>query len=96
MALLPSASFTDWDPDNLKVLEAVAQSFETKYNGQPAAKTFRGQVDQIREAYDQYAATTNGTIAAPEIALNDPTGKLLKLSDLKGKVVLIDFWASWC
>jgi thiol-disulfide isomerase/thioredoxin len=96
MALLPSASFTDWDPDNLKVLEAVAQGFETKYNGQPAAKTFRGQVDQIREAYDQYAATTNGTIAAPEIALNDPTGKLLKLSDLKGKVVLIDFWASWC
>jgi thiol-disulfide isomerase/thioredoxin len=34
--------------------------------------------------------------AAPEIALNDPQGKLRKLSDLKGKTVLIDFWASWC
>jgi thiol-disulfide isomerase/thioredoxin len=33
---------------------------------------------------------------APEIALNDPQGKLRKLSDLKGKTVLIDFWASWC
>jgi thiol-disulfide isomerase/thioredoxin len=33
---------------------------------------------------------------APEIAMNNPGGKLLKLSDLKGKVVLIDFWASWC
>ena len=33
---------------------------------------------------------------APEIALNDPNDKLIKLSSLKGKVVLIDFWASWC
>jgi peroxiredoxin len=33
---------------------------------------------------------------APEIALPDPTGKVRKLSDMKGKVVLIDFWASWC
>ena len=33
---------------------------------------------------------------APEIALEDPYGKTYKLSDLKGKIVLIDFWASWC
>ncbi len=33
---------------------------------------------------------------APEIALTDPDGKIRKLSSLKGKVVLIDFWASWC
>jgi len=33
---------------------------------------------------------------APEIELNDPNGKPLKLSSLKDKVVLIDFWASWC
>lgn len=32
----------------------------------------------------------------PEIAMPDPNGKVRKLSDLKGKVVLIDFWASWC
>ena len=34
--------------------------------------------------------------AAPEIVMNDPDGKTRKLSDLRGKMVLIDFWASWC
>lgn len=33
---------------------------------------------------------------APEIELPDPAGNLVKLSDLKGKYVLIDFWAGWC
>lgn len=33
---------------------------------------------------------------APEIAIPDVAGKTVKLSGLKGKVVLIDFWASWC
>lgn len=33
---------------------------------------------------------------APEIKLPDPKGDTIALSSLKGKVVLIDFWASWC
>ncbi|MDR1345512.1 MAG: TlpA family protein disulfide reductase [Bacteroidales bacterium] len=33
---------------------------------------------------------------SPELAFSNPDGKILKLSDLRGKVVLIDFWASWC
>jgi len=33
---------------------------------------------------------------APELNYKDPNGKLISLSSLKGKVVLIDFWASWC
>lgn len=33
---------------------------------------------------------------APDIALTDPEGKVRRLSELRGKWVLIDFWASWC
>jgi thiol-disulfide isomerase/thioredoxin len=33
---------------------------------------------------------------APEISLPDPNGDTIKLSSFKGKIVLVDFWASWC
>lgn len=32
----------------------------------------------------------------PEITLKNPEGKTISLSKLRGKVVLVDFWASWC
>jgi thiol-disulfide isomerase/thioredoxin len=33
---------------------------------------------------------------APELSLPDKNGDTIKLSSLKGKIVLVDFWASWC
>jgi len=33
---------------------------------------------------------------APEIALPNPEGDIVKLSSMKGKYVLVDFWAKWC
>lgn len=33
---------------------------------------------------------------APELKYKDPNGKVISLSSLRGKFVLIDFWASWC
>jgi pimeloyl-ACP methyl ester carboxylesterase/peroxiredoxin len=34
--------------------------------------------------------------AAPDFSLKTPEGKLFKFSKMKGKYVVIDFWASWC
>ncbi len=33
---------------------------------------------------------------APELKFNNPEGKQISLSALRGKIVLLDFWASWC
>ncbi|MEY4905228.1 MAG: hypothetical protein RLZZ292_3043 [Bacteroidota bacterium] len=43
-------------------------------------------------------STTAPTLdkAAPEITLNDANGTAISLSSLKGKVVIVSFWASWC
>jgi thiol-disulfide isomerase/thioredoxin len=34
--------------------------------------------------------------AAPDVALPDVTGATVRLSAFKGRIVLVDFWASWC
>lgn len=95
-SLLPNSSFDNWDTNNLKIFEVVAQSFETSYPESSAAETFRNQISQIQEAYKKYFESKNGSVEAPEISLNKPSGEELKLSSLRGKFVLIDFWASWC
>ena len=37
-----------------------------------------------------------GNPSSPQLVLRDIKGKTLRLSDYKGKVVLINFWATWC
>ncbi|NII81024.1 AhpC/TSA family protein [Pedobacter riviphilus] len=47
------------------------------------------------KALEQMKATEIGQ-NAPDFEMADTEGKLFKLSSLKGKYVLLDFWASWC
>lgn len=60
-----------------------------------AQKDFQVSNDGLEVTEAQMATLRIGD-KAPEIAMKDPQGNMRKLSDLKGKVVLIDFWASWC
>jgi thiol-disulfide isomerase/thioredoxin len=66
-------------------------------------KLLKQQVDRIALQGQQPAeqetppgSKINVGQPAPEISMPNPDGKVMKLSDLKGKVVLVDFWASWC
>ena len=53
------------------------------------------KVPHFKQIVEQYGKAMVGELAQ-DIELESPDGKKLKLSSLKGKVVLIDFWASWC
>ncbi|MFM9985710.1 MAG: redoxin domain-containing protein, partial [Flavobacteriales bacterium] len=80
----------------------VFTSLEPAYGSMPIYKAIRQESEMLTNPRGgmKPAAGPDSQVGigkqAPEIALNDPQGKLRKLSDLKGKTVLIDFWASWC
>jgi thiol-disulfide isomerase/thioredoxin len=49
-----------------------------------------------KEAAKEQQGPLQENVPAPAITVNSLNGKPLNLSDLKGKVVLINFWATWC
>ena len=50
----------------------------------------------VRHLDDKLRTAVVAGMEAPDIVMTDRDGKTRRLSDLRGKVVLIDFWASWC
>jgi len=69
-------------------IDALAKRFETERPTMKQAQVFVGNAKRMR-------GIQIGD-AAPEITLNSTQDKPVSLSSLKGKIVLIDFWASWC
>ena len=66
-----------------------------KYPNSSYIKSFHEGLTEQRKQAEQEKKVAVGQ-PAPEITMNNPDGKPLSLSSLKGKVVLVDFWASWC
>ncbi|MES2591672.1 MAG: TlpA disulfide reductase family protein [Bacteroidota bacterium] len=56
------------------------------------------KTESDKETVKQEAAAVGINVGnkAPDLKFANPDGKEIALSSLKGKVVLIDFWASWC
>lgn len=94
--LTPNMGFKDWDQSNLLTLKKLSEAYLKKYKDSPIAQNMAQQIVQIEASFNQYKTVNSGSNLAPEIALNNPEGKQIKLSSLRGQYVLIDFWASWC
>jgi len=72
----------------LPINDAIMTSLLKTYPSNELIKSRKSEIDK-----EKHLAI--GTLA-PEILMTDPDGKMFSLTSLKGKVVLIDFWAAWC
>lgn len=76
------------DPDQAaaaeKAFKALSPELKATYTGKNIAQIFEA------------GRKTAVGVMAMDFTQNDPDGKPVKLSDFKGKYVLVDFWASWC
>ena len=88
------------DPyEDFSYFNMVDSSLSIAYPKAESVKELHRQVTEIL-AQQNYFRQSEKHLAigalAPEIALPDPDGDTILLSSLKGNIVLLDFWASWC
>jgi peroxiredoxin len=73
-----------FEPELIKYAEEI----KLKFPGNKAVQSFVGRMEAVK--------SVSVGQPAPDFELPTPDGKQVKLSDFKGKYVLLDFWASWC
>lgn len=81
-ALIPLFSQND-----LEYAKVLCNKFVSEYPNSSVAQQLKSQLPKGASGVGE---------SVPDITLADVNGKTISLSSLKGKVVLIDFWASWC
>ncbi len=74
-------------PD-LNEIEPLFNSLSARIRQSKAGKEYAAKIEKLR--------TIAIGATAPDFEQSTPDGKPVKLSDFKGKYVLLDFWASWC
>jgi peroxiredoxin len=67
---------------------STAEKLKKEWPDYSVTREFLDYVDKLK-------VTAIGQVA-PEIEMPNPEGQVIKLSSLRGKYVLIDFWAKWC
>ena len=87
----------DGSAENLAAFEKSITDLQTAY----PESDLVGNMNKIKgQLVQRLAMAAQSPIKvgapAPDITMNNPNGKPYSLSDLKGQVVLLDFWASWC
>ena len=94
LAVLQVVGNLDAEQD-FALLDSLGNIFAANPPDSKHTKNFLAYVDQVRAQMKKLEKVQIGKMA-PEINLPDPNGDYVALSSLRGKVVLVDFWAQWC
>ena len=82
------------DDEVYKLVSKIA----SKFPANRSVVSIKEQLEIQKKKQEEQLALEQQWIGkpAPEIKMQDPSGKTIALSSFKGRYVLVDFWASWC
>lgn len=87
LAVLVTADYLDIE-ENLIFWETIYNNYIKEFKDNSYFKNFENKLIKIK-------SISIGSVA-PDIILNDTSGVPISLASLRGKYVLLDFWAAWC